>query len=89
MGQSDSMLTPHPFYLALGREPEERRAIYRELLRAQFPNATLSVIRLALGQCQPLGDARFHAEIERQTGVRREAKPRGRPAARTGQPVTE
>ena len=55
MGQPDAVLTPHPLYLALGREPEERQAIYRELLCAQFDRATLSVIRLALGQCQPLG----------------------------------
>lgn len=89
MGQSNATLTPHPLYLALGREPEERRAIYRDLLRAQFPHATLGVIRLALGQCQPLGDARFHAEIERRTGVRREPKPRGRPPGTMGPPRDE
>lgn len=82
MGQSDALLTPHPLYLALGPEPEERRAIYRELLRDQVAPATLSAIRLALGQCQPLGDARFCAEIERRTGMRREARPRGRPPAK-------
>jgi REP-associated tyrosine transposase len=86
--QPDAMLTPHPLYLALGLEPEERRAIYRELLCAQFARSTLSRIRLALGQCQPLGDAPFHAEIERRTGVRREARPRGRPPAKTGQATT-
>jgi REP-associated tyrosine transposase len=84
MGQPDAMLTPHSLYLALGRKPQEREAIYRELFRTEFSGTTLGVIRLALGQCQPLGDARFHAEIERRTGVRREAKPRGRPPAKTG-----
>ncbi|MCA2997732.1 MAG: hypothetical protein ING75_03930 [Rhodocyclaceae bacterium] len=36
-------------------------------------------IRLALNQSQPLGNARFYAKIESMTGVRREARPRGRP----------
>lgn len=89
MGRSDTMLTPHPLYLALGREPQERQAIYCDLLRAQLPRATLGVIRLALGQCQPLGGARFHAEIEQRTGVRREARPRGRPPAKTGHAATQ
>jgi len=88
-GKPDATLAPHPLYLALGRESEERRAIYRDLLRAQIPNATLRVIRLALGQCQPLGDARFHAVIERRTGVRREARPRGRPPAKPGHAATD
>jgi putative transposase len=36
-------------------------------------------IRLALNQNQPLGNSRFHAQIEAMTGQKREAKPRGRP----------
>jgi putative transposase len=36
-------------------------------------------IRLALNQNQPLGNERFCAKIEQMTGIRREAKPRGRP----------
>src|SRR5260221_7693821 len=34
---------------------------------------------LALNQNQPLGNERFYARIEKMTGMRREAKPRGRP----------
>jgi putative transposase len=36
-------------------------------------------IRLALNQNQPLGNERFYAKIEKMVGIRREAKPRGRP----------
>lgn len=36
-------------------------------------------IRLALHQSQPLGNERFYAKIEKMSGMRREAKPRGRP----------
>lgn len=89
MGRPDTMLTPHPLYLALGRDPHERQAIYRDLLGAHLPRMTIGVIRLALGQCQPLGDARFHSEIEQRTGVRREARPRGRPPAKSGHAATQ
>ena len=89
MGRSDAMLTPHPLYLAFGREAGERQANYRELVRAQFAHATLSAIRLALGQCQPLGDAKFHTEIERRTGLRREVRPRGRPPGTAVHAVTK
>ena len=34
---------------------------------------------MAINQSQPLGNERFHARIERMTGQRREAKPRGKP----------
>ena len=37
------------------------------------------MVRLALNQSQPLGNERFYAKVEKMTGVRREAKPRGRP----------
>jgi putative transposase len=79
LGQPDALLTPHPVYLSLGRSPKERQAAYRALFRAQLDRAAVDDIRLALNQSQPLGNERFYARIERITGVRREARPRGRP----------
>ena len=79
LGQPDARLTAHPLYLSLGRSRKERQAAYRALFRAQLDRAALDDIRLALHQSQPLGNARFYARIEKMTGVRREAKPRGRP----------
>lgn len=79
LGQPDERLTPHPLYLALGRTTQERQAAYRALFRAQLERAAIDDIRLALNQNQPLGNARFHARIEKLTGTRREARPRGRP----------
>ncbi len=79
LGQSDVRLTPHPLYLALARDAENRREIYRGLFRAHLDHAAINDIRLALNQSQPMGDSRFHATIEKMTGIRREAKPRGRP----------
>jgi hypothetical protein len=51
------------------------RALFRHPLDAE----ALGDIRLARSQSQPLGNARFLDTIERVTGHRREAKPRGRP----------
>ncbi|MEK6211351.1 MAG: transposase [Pseudomonadota bacterium] len=79
LGQQDPRLTPHPLYLSLGRSNQDRQAAYRTLFRAQLDRAAIDDIRLALHQSQPLGNARFYARIEKMTGVRREARPRGRP----------
>lgn len=82
LGLADARLTPHPLYRALGRDDRERLTAYRALFRAQLDRPVIDDIRLALNQSQPVGNARFHAMIEQMTGMRREAKPRGRPRAR-------
>jgi len=79
LGQADSRLTAHSLYLSLGRGDKGRQAAYRALFRTQLDRTAIDDIRLALHQSQPLGNARFHDKIEKMTGIRREAKPRGRP----------
>ena len=79
LGMADSRITPHPLYQALGRSDKERQAAYRALCRAQLDQTAIDDIRLALNQNQPLGNERFYAKIEKMTGTRREARPRGRP----------
>ncbi|HEX9391463.1 MAG TPA: transposase [Usitatibacteraceae bacterium] len=79
LGQTDDLLTPHPLFQALGRSDRERQSAYRDLFRAHLDTAAIDDIRLALNQNQPLGNERFYARIEKMTGIRREAKPRGRP----------
>jgi len=79
LGQADARITPHALYRSLGQDGEARRAAYRALFRAQPDRPAIEDIRLALNQSQPLGNERFFARIERMTGIRREAKPRGRP----------
>jgi putative transposase len=83
LGQADTRLNPHSLYLALGSNDKDRQVAYRALFRAHLDQAVIDNIRLALNQSQPLGNARFYAKIERMTGVRREAKPRGRPRSET------
>jgi putative transposase len=45
----------------------------------ELDGAAIDAIRLALSQNQPLGNERFYAKIEKMTGIRRQARPRGRP----------
>jgi hypothetical protein len=47
--------------------------------RYQLDAEAIGELRMAINQSQPLGNERFYARIERMTGQRREAKPRGRP----------
>ena len=82
LGQSNAYLTPHPLYLALGNDDKQRQSAYRALFRSQLNVAAIDELRLALNQNQPFGNARFYAKIERITGERREARPRGRPRVR-------
>ncbi len=84
--QANPYLSPHPLYLALGKDDKTRQAAYRSLFRAELDNEAISDIRLALRQNQPLGNSRFYAKIEAMTGQRREPKPRGRPRMQREEP---
>ncbi|MBX3665742.1 MAG: transposase [Burkholderiales bacterium] len=79
LGQTDARLGPHPLYRALGRDDKERQAAYRALFRVHLDREAIDDIRLALNQNQPVGDSRFYAKIKQMTGIRHEARPRGRP----------
>ena len=81
-GYSDALLTPHALYTGLAADDAGRHARYRALFRHSLDAEAIADIRLALHQSQPLGNARFMDTIERMTGQRREAKPRGRPRAK-------
>lgn len=79
LGQADSRLRMHALYRRLGSADQERQANYRALFRSELDRAALDGIRLAINQNQPMGDERFLAKIEAMAGVRRQARPRGRP----------
>ena len=83
LGATDSRITPHVLYQSLGQTDKSRQAAYRALFRAELAAVAIDDIRLALNQNQPLGNARFYARIEKATGVRREARLRGRPRLET------
>jgi len=79
LGETTALLTPHPLYATLASIDASRQGAYRELFNQVLLDKTISDIRLALNQTQPLGNRRFFDAIEQATGQRREAKPRGRP----------
>jgi putative transposase len=82
LGASETLLSPHSLYLALGADDDARRAAYRELFRGALDEEPLSDLRLDLNQDQPIGNGRFYREIEAMTGQRRELRKRGRPGKR-------
>ncbi|MBL8519268.1 MAG: transposase [Betaproteobacteria bacterium] len=79
LGQADARLSGHTVYEALGTTDKARQSAYRALFRVGLDAEAIDDIRLALNQSQPLGNGRFHSQIERKLGARREARPRGRP----------
>lgn len=66
-------------YASLGRSEADRLVAYRALFRTELDVEAIGDIRMALDQGQPLGNSRFIDSVERATGQRREARPRGRP----------
>lgn len=87
LGMADSLLTPHVVYSSLGQDETARLTAYRALFRPELDAKAIGDIRMALNQGQPLGDSRFIDGIERATGQRREAKPRGRPRKPAADPI--
>ena len=83
LGATDSRTTPHVLYQTMGQTGRSRQTAYRALTRVPLDGAAIDAIRLALNQNQPLGNARFYAKIEQATGLRRQARPRGRPRMET------
>ena len=75
LGQPDARLAAHPVCNALTTSGS-RQAAHRALFRAELDADSIDDIRLALNQNQPLGSNRFHTEIEKKLGQRREARPR-------------
>ena len=84
LGQADELITPHSIYEAIANTKAARQAHYRSLFRPHLEHTAIDDIRLALNQNQPLGNRRFYSKIEKITGERREARPRGRPVINNG-----
>ena len=78
-GQSNSRLTAHPLYLALGATPDARQIVYRELFTQTLDNKLLHAIRNAANFSMPLGSDRFKQEIEQAVKRKLGYSKRGRP----------
>lgn len=78
-GEEDAILTHHPLYLALGTDPDERRASYRDLFRHSLDPGQVDQIRKATNGNYALGDTRFAAQVAAALGRRTTPGRRGRP----------
>lgn len=79
LGLPDARLTPHPLYLAQGRDPLERAQTYRALFRPHLDAEAAIDIRQALQLGMPVGRDRFAESICATVGVRFNSGKRGRP----------
>lgn len=78
-GDLNSLLTPHEEYLALGSEPTERQAAYRELFRCELEPGDVDQIRKATNGNFSVGSERFKQQIEEALGRRVVPGKAGRP----------
>ena len=78
-GKSNAMLTPHPHYLALGLNVQQRLAAYRNLLQVQMNESDVQTIRKATNANYALGTELFQSEIANMLQRRVAPARRGRP----------
>jgi putative transposase len=76
----DSLLTPHPAYIALGTTADERASIYRSMLKEALSDDDLHAIRIYLQQQRALGCDSFRAMIEAKARRFANVRPAHRPA---------
>jgi putative transposase len=77
--RSDSLLTEHALYWALGNTPFQREAAYIDLVQQGMSGDELDAINLAVLKGQPLGNHAFKAELEHKTKRQILPAKRGRP----------
>ena len=83
-GADDSIVTPHPMFVALSEHPEERHDIYRRLFGEPLSEDVVRAIRDATQFEWVLGDEGFKRRAARLADRRAERLPRGRRKAETG-----
>lgn len=79
LGKTDRLITPHPCYVSLGKDEEQRLAAYRGLFERAIGDEELAEIRAYVQQQKALGSPRFQAQIAKQLTRKVEVLPRGRP----------
>ena len=83
-GDDDPLLTPHAGYLALGNEPEQRRAAYRSLFDTELTAERMAEIRAYLAQQRALGTSRFQLAVEARLNRCASVRPAHRPSNNAG-----
>lgn len=80
-GKLNSLITPHPDYLALGTHTDERAARYRKLIASSIADPQLQTIRRATNGNYALGTEEFLASLAQQT--KRQVTPIRQPKSAT------
>ena len=78
-GKTNQLIKPHEIYRQMGIDDERRQSTYRGLFQFAIDKTDLVALRESTNKGWVLGGDRFRAEIERLSGRRSVAKPRGRP----------
>ncbi len=79
LGKKSDLCTPHPVYLDLGKNPEDRRSTYKKLFCHHIDGELLKDIRTNVNSGMVVGNDHFRKGIETLTGRRVQPKKRGRP----------
>ena len=80
-GKADSLLTPHPLYVALGRDQNAREFAYREVFQMHIDTGEVHAIREALNQERVLGREDFKDRIAQMIARQIRRGESGRPRA--------
>lgn len=78
-GKINKLIKSHEVYRLMGVSESERQSAYRQLFRLAIGKSELDALREATNKGWVLGSDLFREEIERLSGRRSVAKPRGRP----------
>jgi len=89
LGHPDPLVQPHPRYLALERDDDTRRAVYRSLVTRGLEPTEVEEIRRAMGTQRALGSDDFREDIQRRLGRRVAPGRPGRPRKQKPKPGSE
>ena len=78
-GKYNKLIISHEVYRQMGINEAERQSAYRHLFRSAIGKSDLDALREATNKGWVFGSDCFREEVERLSGRRSEAKPRGRP----------
>ena len=81
----DPLIAPHPLYLAMGGDPNERAHAYQQWLDAGIAPDDLQHLRAYASQERAFGDERFQRMVETTLGRPAVCRPRGRPPRASSQ----
>lgn len=79
LGYADSLISPHPVYLALAKKEHARLAAYKAMFSTDVDDKDILDIRKAVQTGTPLGNVYFREKIEKKLGWKVGYNRRGRP----------